>query len=392
MRLRESLFSLYTRGMLLFAVIMALCIFQPQHQIYGQPLPNVNVTFNAQVIDVDVFYLGDAAFNLQDLVLSPQSPIFFSMNITSDQSTNILFGIQLTAQTEVGPGEIELFSGITHPIAVEVNQPKFYTSRDLGRGGRLELYRSETIDLSNSSGPAQKFIDVIRATSRVPDGIYTLTLSVYHTQSTTEPYQPRQLLDQISMDMHISNPTRVELFSPMEGDRIFSQFPHFQWRSDTREVMLRVFEMRPGVRSPEEAITGIPHLEQRIDDRNQFTYPQSGPGVRALEPGKRYVWYVEGIYRTSANREETITSELQTFTVIDPGQESTFNILMMELIQLLEEKYPEVIDQIEQGNFEMVEQIYLDGNQITDEQLQMLIRSLRAGLNNEEIISVTIQQ
>ncbi len=392
MRLRNSMFNSFIRGTIALCLLGILLAGGSHQQVQAQPHPNVNITFSAQVIDVDVFYIGDVAFNLQNLVLSPQSPIFFSMNITSDQPANIMFGIDLTADTEVAQGEVELFSGLTKPISLEANQPRFFTSRDLGQGGRLELYRSETIDISGNSGHAQDIVDAIRATSRVPDGIYTFTLTAYYTERDTEPYQPRTMLDQISRELHIINPTRVELLTPMDGARIVSQFPHFQWRSDTREVVLRVFEKRPGVRSPEEAITGIPHLEQRVSNNNQLTYPQTGAGVRALEPGMQYVWYLEGLYKTSANREEGILSDLHTFTVVDPAHESARNVLWIELRQLLEERHPHIVEEIERGNYEDIEQIFLDGSQITGEELQMVINAIRAGVNNPEILNVSFQE
>ena len=393
MRLYKSLYKILLKGAISLCLLGIQLPESSHKQVQAQPQPNVNITFNAQVIDVDVFYVGDVIFNLQDLMTSPQGPIFFSINVTSDQAANVMFGIEFTADTDVVQGDVELFSGLTHPIRIEAGQPKFFTSRDLAQGGRLEMFSAETIDLSRQSGPAQKIVEAIRATSRVPDGIYNITFTVYHTESDSEPYQPRSLVfGPQSIQLEIRNPTRVELLSPMDGDRIVTQFPHFQWRSDTRDVVVRVFEMRPGIRSPEEAITGIPHLEKRVTGNNQLTYPSTGADARPLEPGKQYIWYLEGVYRTSANREEAIISELHTFTVIDPSQEGRYNILWSELKQLLEDEHPHIVEEIEQGNFEHIEARFLDGAQITTEELQMIINAIRAGVNNPEILNVSIQE
>ena len=392
MRLHKSLFNKLIGGIL---VLCVLGIVIPV-DVYSQPPahnhPNVTVTFDAQLINADVVYLGDLAFNLQDLIISDRGPIFFYMNVISDQATDIMFGIDVMAETDVAQGEVELFSGVTHPVRLEANQPRNFTSRDLGKGGVIELYRAEHINITGGQSGTAKIVNAIRATSRLPDGMYYFYLTAYIPGQDTEPYQPRDEVAQVVRQLRIINPTSVELMSPMDGDRLFSQFPLFQWRSDTRDVILRVFEMREGTRSPEEAIEGIPHLEERLSDVNQFFYPQTGAGVRTLEPGKRYVWYLESVYRTSANREEAIVSDLNTFTIVDPGKESASNIVLLELERLLEGEHADVVAELEQENIELIDRIFLDGLEITQEEFQALIAAIRAGKNNAVIRNVSIHQ
>jgi len=391
MRLRKSLLSIILRGTIALSVLGLFLPSDAHSQPPGQNLPNVIVNF--EVIQVDVFYLGDVAFNLQDIMISSQTPIFFNMNVISDQPAKLMFGIDIVADTDVAQGEIELFSGLTRPENFEAGQPRYFSSRDLGKGGRLELFRAETIDINGGPPGARRIVDAIRATSRLPDGIYRFTLTVYKTETNTEPYQPRTIVGEPEHRyLRIINPTSVVLLNPMDGDRLVTQFPLFQWRSDTRDVMLHVYEMREGMRSPEEAITGIPHLETRLSDVNQFFYPQTGVGVRALEPGKQYVWFLESLYRTSANREEAIISELNTFSIIDTGKENVTNIILIELERLLEGEYGDIVSEIEQGNIKLLDRIFLDGVEITPEEFQVLIAAIRAGVNNSVIRSVSIHQ
>lgn len=392
MRLQKSLFKKLIGG------ILALCLLgfaSPENlksQPPGQIDPNLTITFDVQLINADVVYLGDLAFNLQDVMFSERGPVFFYMNVVSDQTTNVMFGIDIIAETDVAQGEVEIFSGITHPVQLEANQPRHYTSRDLGKGGTLELYRAETIGFNGGGQDAQRIVNAIRSTSKLPDGIYYFYLTALIPGRDTEPYQPRTEVGQVVRQLRIVNPTSVELLSPMDGDRLVTQFPLFQWRSDTRDVVLRVFEMRDGMRSPEEAIEGIAHLEERVSDVSQFFYPQSGVGVRALEPGKRYVWFLESVYRTSANREEAIISELNTFSIVDPGKETASGIILIELERLLEGEYEDIIAEIEQGNIESIDRIFLDGLEISMEDFITLMAAIRAGVNNAVIRSVSIRQ
>jgi hypothetical protein len=391
MRRVNSIRSIVVRGILVVCLLGIGSAGSTFAQTPGAQLPNLTITFDAQIIDTDVFYLSDAALNLQDLFITRQGPVLFTINIASDEATDVLFGFEIVADTEVGQGEIQIFSGITQPVRLEANQPRYFTSRDFGTGGSLELYQYETIDLNTSEPGAKQIVDVVRASGRLPDGIYSFYLTTYVPGSTVEPYLPLEEVRQVVRHLRIVNPTQVDLLSPMDGDRLVTQFPLFQWRSDTREVILRVFERRPTMRSREEAITGIPHLEQRLQHTNQFFYPQTGAGVRALEPGKQYVWYLEAVYRTSANVEETIVSELQEFSIIDPSRESAGNIILMQLEQLLEGEYDHIVRQIEEEGFEVGEEFFLDGVRITIAELQMLINAIRAGENNAAVVNATIE-
>jgi hypothetical protein len=388
MRLHKSLLNKLTGGILVLSVLV-FGFTVDVHSQPGQGDPNLTITFDVQLINADVVYLGDLAFNLQNAMMSERGPIFFYLNVVSDQATSVMFGISVVADTDVEEGEVEIFSGLTRPVQLESNQPRHFTSRDLAKGGVLELYRAETINFNGGGG--QKIVNAIRSTSRLPDGTYEFYLTAYIPGRDTEPYQPLTEVGQSLRHLRIINPSSVELLSPMDGERLFTQFPLFQWRSDTREVMLRVYEMREGAQSPEEAIQGIPHLEERIPDINQFFYPQTGAGVRTLESGKQYVWYVESVYRTSANREEAIISELNTFSIVDPQRADREDIIKRELERLLDGEYDDIIAELEDGNIALLDRIFHDSIEITMEEFLALMAAIRAGVNNAVIRSVSIR-
>jgi hypothetical protein len=395
MRLHTAIPAGALRGLLLLVALVLLHNPGADAQFGSRQLPTLTLTFDAQVIDADVFYIGDAAFNLQNIVTAQRSPVLLSFNVSADQSTYVLFHIEVTAETDLADEEVMIFSGTSRPAALSAHQSRHFTNRDLAIGGALELYEHRSIRITGGSASEQRVIDAIRATSRLPDGIYYFYLTAYVLQETAaqqEPYQPRDEAAQVVRQLRITNPTRVELLYPMDGDRLMTTFPNFQWRSDTRDVILRVFEIRPGMRSTDEAITGIPHLETRVSERNQFFYPQSGAGVRMLEPGHRYVWYLEGVYRTSANAEEGLISDLHEFIIVDPSRDGTSDILWSQLEMLLEEDYEDIIEQLRQGNIELFREFLLNGAPLTLPEFQMLIEALRMKRNNAAIINVTLRQ
>jgi hypothetical protein len=375
------------RGLTAVVLVIALPLF-----VWAQDDPNVNLTFDVQLIDVDVFYLSDAAFNIQNVLTSPAGPVLLTMTITSDRVVNIAIGIRIVAETNIAPGPIEIFEGITRPISLEANRPRFFTNRDFGKGGSLELIAHDLIDLTDPTPETQRVVDVLRRTGKLPDGTYEFYLTAYVPASVAPPYGPFEELTSIQRQLRIINPTRVDLLSPFDGERVVTRFPLFQWRSDTRRVNLKVFEIPQGARSREEAITGIPHLEMPVSDINQFFYPQSGAGVRALEPGKSYVWFVEGLYRTSANVEEGILSELFEFTIVDPAEFSSSDYFRMQLERLFGSEYADILRRLEQEGFEFTGDIFLDGAPINTAEFSLIVEAIRTEANNARLINVSIEE
>ena len=90
-------------------------------------------------------------------------------------------------------------------------------------------------------------------------------------------------------------------------------------RSTVPRSRLSVFEKLPNQSSLEEAISGVPHLTSEVNTTS-FLYPAGG--VRPLEPGKTYVWFVEGIYGNTGGPGNTVKSQLRSFTVSAGGIQS----------------------------------------------------------------------
>ena len=213
-------------------------------------------------------------------------------------------------------------------------------------------------------------------TGQIPAGTYTfnvLVTSVYGTISDPTP-----------IVIVLSNPTTVDLISPVDGDQFASQFPLFQWIYDGPSSRVSIFEKLPGQSSLEEAASGIPHYST-VSTSNSLQYPSSG--TRILEPGKTYVWFVEGLSGAAGGTSITLKSSLQSFTVASNGAQSMLSILD-ELASILPQ-YQALFDQIKAQGFTTPGTLRLNGSVISISDLQRLLNTLRS--NPDAVTSVELE-
>ena len=379
----------------IFLLLIGLCqVFFHQTNAHPQdPFPPLlTLTLDAQVVDADVFYISDTSFKLQNIATPGRSPFLLTFHVTSNQNTDAIFGLEVIADIDVIGSYVEIYKGFTSPISLQANQRRIFSNRDLAKGGVLEIYEDETIDISASRSTARRLIDVIRATSRLPDGTYIFRITAYRPGQTSYPYHPLLELQTVERYLKIINPSRIDLLSPSDGEKLLTQYPLFQWRSDTHTVILRVFEIRSETQTRDEVLTGVPHLSRRITGgQNQFFYPQAQPGVRNLEPGKSYVWNIEGLYRTSANTEETIPSEIFTFTVLGPFQVSSVDAFLLHLKNITKGMFDEIIEEIARSNLQSIDDFYLDNLQISQQEYRAIMAALENRAKNAEIVNIEIE-
>jgi hypothetical protein len=220
--------------------------------------------------------------------------------------------------------------------------------------------------------------EVALPTGQVPAGTYTFNVRVTSADGTvsTTGYPPIIIV--------ISNPTTVELISPVDGDQFASQFPLFQWLYDGPSSRVSVYEKLPGQASLEEAASGIPHYAT-ASTSNSLQYPSSG--ARILEPGKTYVWFVEGLSGVAGGTTAALKSSLRSFTVTSNGAQSMSSILD-ELARALPQ-YQSLFDEIKGQGFTTAATLRLNGSTIPLSDLQKLLNKLR--LNPDAVTSVELE-
>ncbi len=212
----------------------------------------------------------------------------------------------------------------------------------------------------------------------LPAGLYQFVVEVGIVNDVTPPRVSRFSID-------VTNPSSVELLFPLDGDDGLNRFPLFQWRYDGERSRIAVYEKLPNQGSLEEAIAGTPHLLQEVRGLT-FQYPQAG--VRSLEHGKTYVWYIDGLVPESGGTDFKVRSPLRAFTVAPQGVGS-LSSLLDELEEALGPKYKSVFDEIRNAALAPEGAMRLNGNPITSSDLAHIIRRLRD--NPQSITNVVLE-
>ncbi len=224
----------------------------------------------------------------------------------------------------------------------------------------------------------QRFKDLSLPTGALPAGTYHFDVSVVAVnQGGSGGGQ---------FDIVLSNPSSIELVFPVDGDPSVSPLPLFQWRYDGMASRISIFEKRPQQSSLEEAASGVPQLTADVGTTS-FQYPSSG--ARALEPGKSYVWFVDGLSGATGGTVLPIRSELRSFTVSAAGAASLMSYLD-DLERALDAKYKPIFDEIRAEALLPTGVIRLNGSPISTVELLDIIRQLR--FNPDAVQGVNLDQ
>jgi len=153
--------------------------------------------------------------------------------------------------------------------------------------------------------------NVALATGKVPAGIYEFEMRCIDVSDNP-------ISTMMSGEIIVTNPSTVDLVLPMNGENVTTLFPHFQWSANVDTVVVSVYEKLPDQQSAQDVVSGVPFLQETVPGPlspfpNSFNYPASGAGVRPLENGKTYYWFVDA--PPSSTRGSGIRSEIWNFTV-----------------------------------------------------------------------------
>jgi len=222
----------------------------------------------------------------------------------------------------------------------------------------------------------KRFEETALATGTMPPGSYTFTVTVRPTGGTEPPVTDEAYFI-------LSNPSRVDLLLPLDRDDAVIQFPLFQWIFDGSRSRLKIYEKLPGQVSLEEVASGVPILQTEVTTTG-FQYPSSG--VRVLEPGKTYVWYVEGLLRTSGGSKQVIPSTLRSFTIAQGAGSASQASLLDALERALGPQYKALFDQLRSEGFTSAGTMRLDGAAISNVEFLRLANLFQS--NPDALLSV----
>jgi len=250
-----------------------------------------------------------------------------------------------------------------------VNPSRSFTNLDFRNPA---LRASHSVDESAK----KRFEETALATGTMPPGSYTFAITVQPTAGTEPP-----VTDEARFIL--SNPSRIDLLLPLDRDDAVNQFPLFQWIFDGSRSRLKIYEKLPGQITLEETASGVPILQTEVTTPG-YQYPSSG--VRILESGKTYVWYVEGLIRTSGGNEQVIPSTLRSFTIAQgPGSASQPSVLDA-LERALGPQYKALFDQLRAEGFTSAGTMRLDGAAISNIEFLRLVNLFQS--NPDALMSV----
>jgi hypothetical protein len=322
------------------------------------------------------------------VITAPVNTLTFAdINLQNATSPKYLFTVTLNAGGATVQATMEARLDITLATGEQLGNPAarittdpftikgslVFTNLDLGKGRTITV-----ADSYYDEAAKQRLQDVALPSGALPAGRYHFTIDVKPISSGNPGSSQFTII--------LTNPSSVDLVFPADGDPAVSPLPLFQWRYDGASSRLSVFEKLIRQGSLEEATEGTPILQTTV---NGTTYQYPSAGVRSLQPGKTYVWYVEGLSNVTGSISLPVRSELRSFNVAAAGMPSYLSYLD-DLERALDPKYKPVFDQIRADGLQATGRIKLNGSAISTVDLLKIIQQLRE--NPDGVLTVGLDQ
>ena len=338
------------RALLFF---IAICVAALPAAMAQSPVIDISTS----TAPVDVLTIQDVDFIN---ALSPKWLFSIDLRIRGGVPASVNASMAITLDVQMATGES--FTRVSSYMT------KIFTIPGSRSFSNLDLARPDIkAEYALDDAAKRRLEQMALPTGYMPAGVYTFSIEV-----TTERYNTMSVA---TFRFVLTNPSRLDLVMPMQNDRTVNEFPLFQWTFDGPRSRLSVYEKLPNQSSLEEAVNGVPHLTTEVNTTS-FLYPSAG--VRPLEPGKTYVWFVEGIYGNTSGPGNTVKSQLRAFTVSAGGSNQVMESLLADLEKALGPAHKPVFDKIRSGLLSPTGQMQLDGKTITVSDLVKLINQFRS--------------
>lgn len=264
------------------------------------------ITAKAQTVDVLVrvpqynqLYIADL-----DIQHNKNPGVLFTASLLAHSSTPLKVRLQVFFYvTLAGQDKFELADATSKPFTLNPGAPLTFTNIDL-------VGDSYTIQLDTYNFDPENKFDQIKnvalATGKAPAGTYEFNLRC------VDAANPSILEGSYSGQIVVTNPSRVDLILPMNEENITTLFPHFQWLASADTVTLSIYQQLFSQQNAQDVVSGVPYLQQTVSG-SSFNYPPSGAGVRPLNAGKAYFWFVD--MPSSATRGAGTRSDIWSFTI-----------------------------------------------------------------------------
>ncbi|MGH2569073.1 MAG: hypothetical protein ACRDGA_12110, partial [Bacteroidota bacterium] len=229
---------------LLLCMATALCISAVFAQVD-------RVEVDIRLPSYDVLYVTDM-FNVATGTLSGAIPnMSISLTTVPDGSVRVVVEIVSKIQFRGDAGPSDLVNATTRPF--ELNGSLVISSRDLRSTG--------TISIDGSPKLVQSTKDRLK---RHVENFPTAPVGSYILEVTVKNADNRNALGRQSVTAEVRNTSTAEvtltLIEPLDGTTLLTVLPTFSWTAEKPRARLKVFEKLPHFQTPEEAVSGLPHI------------------------------------------------------------------------------------------------------------------------------------
>ena len=314
-----------------------------------------------------------------DFKIGGSHSLFFTLTVQSPQPRRV----QLHGDLGIVLASGEAFSNAATLTTKPFDVPRMLSNLDIGPGRGIQTQKFEF-----SKEAKDHVEDPALSTGKLPAGLYTLTISISDSGSD-HPINP----DCIKViTLNLQTISRLDLISPPDNSILPNPFPQFNWQYDGDRVELSVYEWLSGKHSKEDAAEGTPQLIIRSGDPDlpvgarSFQYPTNA--VRALEPGKTYVWRIKGLNLGSGGLGTAASSDIWQFNIASAGGNvsagGSGGDLALQLMNL--GLAAQIQNGLLSGDLQLTGVLLIDGLPVSAEEVTRILRDLAA--NPDKIISI----
>lgn len=346
------------RSFLLNAIILLIVMVAPM-TLTAQGV-GIEIDFDSY----DVVYLADF-INPTTGKLSGTIPnvSFVLTSRTPTGSVRLYLEINAQIRFRGDASAAPLFSVPARTSEFELRGTRVITSRELSEGA-LDI---RVVEYKENESVKNRLEEHAKRFPTAPVGTYDVSVQAFAAGTGA---LLGSSLKTVSIQNAAVSEVQVTLIDPLPGETVSTPFPTFSWSSDRPEVTLYVYEKLPIHRSPEEAITGIPYLVMKLENRTTFTYPTTAP--RRLEQNKSYFWFVETSVQTNRGVEKR-QSEIRMFRV---NLEQALAQAIEQIMNSLGGDFAGTMATLQQMGWVPTSNPTLDGRTMTREELIALINQL----------------
>lgn len=287
---------------------------------------------------------GQASILVDPPVIAPVNSLSITdLNFSTSTTPQWLFSIGMrTSDGTTVAARMSFRIGVTFPDGVRYDdafvldtKPPHFQIPGSRTVTNIDFGRTIPTEKAVVNPQARARLEAIALPSGViPAGMYDFSVSVTPLNGGESGHQ--------DFTITLSNPSSLTLLFPPDGEASTGPTPLFQWLYDGDSSRISVYERLPGQNSNEEAASGVAILTRTVREKT-FQYPSGG--VRALAPGRSYVWFVEGLAAGTGGASTAVRSELRSFTVTTGGAGS-LTALLDQIERSLGPNYHAVFDEI----------------------------------------------